>query len=63
MEKERLKKTLHKVKKNEILEMKTKTYLKEQIPEIDISDIFVKKQVSKKEDEEELWYIVNNFNF
>ena len=43
LEKERLKKTLHRVKKNEILETKTKTYLKEQIPEIDISDIFVKK--------------------
>ena len=33
--------------------MKTKTYLKEQIPDLDINDIFVKKPEKKVEGDEE----------
>ena len=54
LEKERVQRTIRKVKINELLDNKTKNFLKDQIPDIDIDDIYVKKKEEKKEGEEEM---------
>ena len=51
LERERVMKTLNKVRKTDFADQNTKNYIKEQIPDIDISDIFRPKKVEKKEED------------
>lgn len=51
LERERIMKTLNKVKKTDFKDQNTKKYIEKQIPDINVEDIFKPKHIENKEEE------------
>lgn len=51
IEKQRVGKTLHKLRNVDLKDKKTKNFVKDVVPDIDVSDLFIEKKKKNAEDE------------